>query len=183
MSLSSQLESLLFVSPKPLSLKEMADLTETKSKEVEEVLNNLAQDYKEQERGFTLIKNNSQYQLTTSGDNAELVAKFLRDETSGELSQPSLEALTIIAYRGPISKLDLERIRGINCSLILRNLLLRGLVEEKMDKQKNENFYSVTLDFIKFLGIADITELPDYAKLHTSETITEILEKASEMPV
>lgn len=183
MTLQSQLESLLFVSAKPLSVKELVDLTMTNVSEVEKALAELAEDYKNQARGFTLIKNNGQYQLTTSSENAELVAKFLRDETSGELSQPSLETLTIIAYRGPIAKLDLERIRGVNCSLILRNLLLRGLIEEKTDRQKNENFYSVTLDFIKFLGISTIEELPDYVKLHTEETIDQVLAKSLEMPV
>lgn len=177
MNLSSQLESLLFISSKPLSVKEIAELIEAKPKEVEEALEVMAHQYKEQARGFILIKNNGQYQLTTAPENAELISKFLKEETSGELSQPSLEALTIIAYRGPITKLELERIRGVNCSLILRNLLIRGLVEERADKQKNENFYSVTLDFIKFLGISSIEDLPDYEKLHQEQSIEEVLEE------
>lgn len=177
MNLSSQLESLLFISSKPLSVKEISEITGVKAKEVEEALENLANEYKEQARGFILIKNNGQYQLTTAPENTELVSKFLKDETSGELSQPSLEALTIIAYRGPITKLELERIRGVNCSLILRNLLIRGLIEEKADKQKNDNLYSVTLDFIKFLGISSLEELPDYEKLHRDDSLEEVLEE------
>lgn len=183
MSLSSQLESLLFVSSKPLSAKEMADLTASEVKEVEKTLNELAEKYKAGENGFILINNNKQYQLATSGENAELVSKFLHDETSGELSQASLETLTIIAYRGPISKLELERIRGINCSMIIRNLLLRGLIDEKLDKHKNENFYTVTLDFIKFLGISTIEELPDYEKLHRDETIEQVLADTPDLSV
>ena len=175
MTLFSQLESLLFVSSKPLSVKEMTDLVGVKAKEVTETLTKLAAEYKEQQRGFVLINNNGQYQLATAPENTELVSRFLKDETSGELSQPSLEALTIIAYRGPITKLELERIRGVNCSLILRNLLIRGLVEEKTDKQKGDNLYSVTLDFIKFLGISTITDLPDYERLHHSETLAQAL--------
>jgi segregation and condensation protein B len=175
MNLLSQLESLLFISSKPLTVKDMADLIGVKNNEVETALEQLAADYKEQTRGFILIKNNNQYQLTTAPENTELISKFLKDETSGELSQPSLEALTIIAYRGPITKLELERIRGVNCSLILRNLLIRGLVEEKVDKQKNESFYLVTLDFIKFLGISTISDLPDYEKLHRSESLDEVI--------
>lgn len=178
MNLFSQLESLLFISSKPLSVKEIAELLEVKAKEVEETLEQIAHQYKEQNRGFILIKNNSQYQLTTAPENAELISKFLKEETSGELSQPSLEALTIIAYRGPITKLELERIRGVNCSLILRNLLIRGLVEEKVDKHKNETFYLVTLDFIKFLGVSSIEDLPDYEKLHRVETLSEVLEES-----
>lgn len=175
MNLSSQLESLLFISSKPLSLKEMGELTGAKVKDIEATLDELAHSYKEAARGFILIKNNSQYQLTTAPENSDLVSKFLKDEISGELSQPSLEALTIIAYRGPITKLELERIRGVNCSLILRNLLIRGLIEEKVDKQKDETFYSVTLDFIKFLGISSLDELPDYEKLHQEESLEQVI--------
>jgi len=175
MNLKSQLESLLFVSSKPLSIREMSELTEANFEEVELALEKLTEEYKEQNRGFILIKNNKEYQLTTAPESTALVSKFLKDETSGELSQPSLEALTIIAYRGPITKLELERIRGINCSLILRNLLIRGLIEEKTDKQKNDNFYLVTLDFIKFLGISSVDELPDYEKLHRAPSLDEVL--------
>jgi len=175
MPLKSQLESLLFVSLKPLGVKELAGLTKTKPKEVEDALAALESDYRDGARGLALVKNNSQYQIATAGANAELVKEFLQDETSGELSQPSLEALTIIAYRGPIAKLELERIRGVNCSLILRNLLLRGLVEEKFDRTKNENYYSVTHDFVRFLGLGAVSALPDYEKLNKDETLDEVL--------
>ncbi|MCG2700667.1 SMC-Scp complex subunit ScpB, partial [Candidatus Parcubacteria bacterium] len=96
-------------------------------------------------------------------------------ETTGELSRPSLESLTIIAYRGPVAKIDLDRIRGINCALILRNLLLRGLIEGKYDNKKKETYYSVTFDFIKFLGINNIKELPDYERLNKDDTIDRML--------
>ena len=161
----------------------MSDLTEENFEAIERALDQLAEEYKTRNSGIILIKNNKEYQLTSTPENASLVARFLKDETSGELSQPSLETLTIIAYRGPITKLELERIRGINCSLIIRNLLMRGLIEEKMDKQKNDNFYTVTLDFLKFLGLADITELPDYAKLHREETIESVLAGPTELAV
>jgi len=183
MSLLSQLESLLFVASKALSVKELASLTQVPEEEVKKTLEELAAYYQDQGRGVILIKHNLQYQLTSSPDNSELVGRFLKDESSGELSQASLEALTIIAYRGPISKLELERIRGVNCSMIIRNLLLRGLIEEKMDKHKNESFYLVTLDFIKFLGITEITELPDYEKLHKHESIEQVLEQSLVMPL
>jgi len=183
MSLKSQLESLLFVAIKPLAIKELAVLTNTKTKEVEEALQTLETEYAETERGLSLIKNNNQYQLTTAPANAALVQEFLKDETNGELSQPSLEALTIIAYRGPIGKLELEKIRGVNCSLIIRNLLLRGLIEEKYDKAKDENFYTVTHDFVRFLGIRSVNDLPEYKKLGADEavnqTINEVLETES----
>ncbi len=113
--------------------------------------------------------------MVSSADNAKLVQKYLEDETSGELSQPSLEALTIIAYRGPISKTELERIRGVNCSLILRNLLLRGLIEEKSSASSEDRIYNVSLDFIRFLGIESIEQLPDYQRLNKDQTISDFL--------
>jgi segregation and condensation protein B len=180
MSLKSQAESLLFVSLKPLSVKELAAATNAKAKELEEALEELTADYAAGGRGLAIIKNNGQYQLTTAAENAALVQEFLKDETSGELSQPSLEALTIIAYRGPISKLELERIRGVNCSLIIRNLLLRGLVEEKFEKSKNENYYTVTHDFVRFLGLGSIGELPDYEKLNSAESLNTVLAATEE---
>lgn len=176
MSLQAQLESLLFVAIKPLSLKELSKLTSAKDKEIEEALKNLALFYKENKSGLSLVENGKQYQLTTSSENSALIQDFLKDETSGELSQPSLEALTIIAYRGPIGKLELEKIRGVNCSLIIRNLLLRGLIEEKYNKEKDENYYVVTHDFIRFLGLGNLGELPDYEKLHSDSLMSEIID-------
>lgn len=166
MSLKSQLESLLFVAVKPLSLKDLSTLTNEKTTIIEQALNELSTDYVQAGRGLTIVQHNHQYQLGSAGANAAIVQKFFQDETGGELSQPSLEALTIIAYRGPLAKLELERIRGVNCSLIIRNLLLRGLIEEKNDKGKEEFFYSVTHDFMRFLGLTTIKDLPDYEHLH-----------------
>lgn len=171
MSIKSQLESLLFVGIKPLSAKDLGALIGVKPEDAKTALEELSAEYKTSERGLALISNNGQYQLTTSSDNSPLIKEFLKDETSGELSQPSLEALTIIAYRGPISKLGLERIRGVNCSLIIRNLSLRGLIEEKFNKTKNENYYTVTNDFIRFLGLSDLNDLPEYEKLHKLEAL------------
>lgn len=169
MSLKSQLESLLFVSLKPLGAKELAAASGAGVAEVKEALSQLESDYAAAERGLALIRNNDQYQLTTAAANAALIQNFLKDETSGELSQPSLEALTIIAYRGPLTKLELERLRGVNCSLILRNLLLRGLIEERPDRRSEESLYAVTHDFLRFLGFSSLNELPDYERLHARE--------------
>jgi len=176
-TLKSKLESLLFVANKPLTSKELADFLDVKVPEAESALDELMADYGQNESGLQLIKNNSKYQLVSAADNSKIVQEFLQDETSGELSRPSLEALTIIAYRGPISKINLDRIRGVNCALILRNLLMRGLIEEKFDKDKDEIYYNVTLDFIRYLGINKVEDLPDFARLHAEETIDKMLNR------
>ncbi|MCK5211098.1 SMC-Scp complex subunit ScpB [Candidatus Parcubacteria bacterium] len=173
--LKSKIESLLFISAKPMAMSQLADLLKTKKEEIKKAGDELVLEYKETKRGVQIIKNGNKFQMVSSSENARVVQEFIKDETTGELSRPSLEALTIIAYRGPISKIDLDRIRGVNCALIIRNLLLRGLVEAKTDKVKKEIYYTVTFDFIRFLGINDVKELADYERLHKDDTIDRVL--------
>ena len=158
-----------------MATKQLVGIIKKTSKEIEQAGDELVNDYKEAMRGIQIIKNNSKYQMVSSPDNAKLVQEFIKDETTGELSRPSLETLTIIAYRGPVAKIDLDRIRGINCSLIVRNLLVRGLIEAKYSNKKKETYYNVTFDFIKFLGVNDIKELPDYERLNKDDTIDRML--------
>jgi segregation and condensation protein B len=174
--IKSQIESLLFISAKPMSVKQLAGLIKKKENEVKEAAEGLVEDYKTGEKGVRIIKDGFKYQMVSSPENAEVIKEFVKDETSGELTRPSLETLTIIAYRGPVAKTDLDRIRGVNCSLILRNLLMRGLVEAKQDKQKGETYYTVTFDFIRFLGINSVEELPDFERLSKDDAIDRMLE-------
>jgi segregation and condensation protein B len=163
-----------------MTASKLASLTKAKEKEVKKAGDELVEEYKNNKRGVQIIKNGSKYQMASAPENSKLIQEFVNDETTGELSRPSLETLTIIAYRGPISKANLDRIRGVNCSLILRNLLLRGLIEVKEDKSTGDSFYSVTFDFIRFLGINDVSELPDYEKLHKDETVDNFLAENEE---
>lgn len=176
----SKIESLLFISAKPITIKQLAELTGESEEKIKQASDELEEEYKNDGRGVQIIKNGSKYQMVSSPDNAKVVQEFIKDETTGELSRPSLETLTIIAYRGPISKSELDRIRGVNCSLIIRNLLIRGLVEAKNGKN-DETFYNVTFDFIRFLGINDISELPEYERLKKIDTIDKILAEGSEV--
>jgi len=172
--LKQKIESLLFISGKPVDYKKIAELAGgAKEKEVEAALDELSKEY--EDKGVQIIIHDKKAQMVTSGENSEVVQNFIKDETISELTNPSIEALTIIAYRGPIAKWELERIRGINCSLILRNLMLRGLVEERVDKKKRETYYNLTLDFLRHLGVNNVEELPDYEKLRNNENIEAFL--------
>lgn len=181
MNIKSKIESLLFISAKPMAIKQLSGLIKKETKEVEKICDELMEEYKENKSGIQVVKNNSKYQMVSSPENAKIVQDFIKDETTGELTRPSLETLTIIAYREPVSKLDLERIRGVNCSLILRNLLLRGLIEHKFDKKKRETYYNISFDFIRFLGINDVNQLPDYERLNKNDTLDRILEDNQEI--
>lgn len=174
-----QLEALLFVAAKPMQLKDLAALVKAKPAEVTEALAQLEKDCEEQQRGVRVVKQGMTYQFVTGPDQAALIKEFIKDETMGELSRPSLETLTIIAYRQPISKMDLDRIRGVNCALILRNLLLHGLIEAKYEKAKDETYYTVTVDFIRFLGISEVSALPDYERLSHHDSLERVLQEAA----
>jgi len=171
----NKIESILFISNKPLSAKQLADLVGTGKVEVETVLESLKEEYNKNSRGIKIVEHDNKVQMATDPRSSEVVEKFLKQELTGEMTRPQLETLTIVAYRGPIAKMGLEQIRGVNCSLILRNLLIRGLVEAKLDKKIQTTVYSVTADFVRFLGLANITELPDYEKLYSHKTIESLI--------
>lgn len=173
MSIQNNIESLLFISHKPLSVKELATLVEVTPEEVGQAITALKEKYAT--GGIEMLELSDKYQLTTHSDSTAVVSKFIKAEITGELTKPSLEALTIIAYRGPISKAELELIRGVNCSMILRNLLMRGLIEAKEDKKKATTYYSITFDFLKHLGMSGVDQLPDFEKLNRNNNLEKLL--------
>ena len=175
----NKIEALLFVSHKPLAISELAKLVDVKKDEVSEILAELKNEYAQKAGGIELIELEDKYQLATASVAADSVSKFLKTEVTGELTKPSLEALTIIAYRGPISKVELELIRGVNCSMILRNLLMRGLIESREDKVKATFVYQITMDFMKFLGIDSVNDLPDFSRLNRNNNLDKLLQGLS----
>lgn len=176
-SLKSKIESLLFITNHPLNYKKIAELTKEDLVKVKEAVETLFAEYESRpDSGVKLLRDGQQLQLVTNGENAKLVKDFIKDETTGELTPASLETLTIIAYRGPITRAELEKIRGVNCSIILRNLMMRGLVEGREDKKKMESLYQVTLDFLKYLSLTQTDQLPDYERLNKSEALQSIIQ-------
>lgn len=180
MSVKSEIESLLFVSSRPLSVKRLAEVTGHDKKEVREALDALIADYDGREdAGLAILRDGDEVQFATAPAHADLVKDFLKDETFGELTRPALETLTIVAYRGPLTKAELEQIRGVNCSLILRNLLIRGLVEASDGPAPGVQNYRVTFDFIRYLGIREVAELPEYESLRSDENLRKLIESAA----
>ncbi len=171
-----KIESILFAAAKPLSFKKLADLLKVDKTEVIAALESLEQKFNG-DSGLRIIRHGEEVELATAPEQTDLVRQFFKKEELGELTRPQLEAVSVIAYRGPISKLELEQIRGVNCSLILRNLQIRGLVEELNDGSLPH--YQVTFDFLKFLGLKKVSDLPDYKRLHSPETLEQILNQSS----
>lgn len=178
--LKSQIESLLFVSNQPFSVRQLVNITKADKEKVEESVKQLMEEYNSDNRGVNIQKIDDKLQMVSSGDNAKIVKDFLKQEITGELSRPALETLTIVAYRGPIAKAELEQIRGVNCSVILRNLMIRGLVESSEDKNKMQTSYNITLDFLKHLGLNEQSQLPDFERLNSNDAIEKVLNPEKE---
>lgn len=176
-TLKQKIESLLFISTHPLTLKKMSELTEAESALAEKILNDLRAEYKEKNGGIEIIRNGKEYQMATSPDCSKLIETYIRKEETGELTRPQLETLTVIVYRGPVTKAELDQIRGVNSSLILRNLMIRGLIQSLEDKKTGIINYSVTMDFLRFLGVSEANALPDYERLNGNRAIGELLQQ------
>lgn len=179
MNLKNTLEGLLFVSPKALSLKKLALITKAQPEEIKTALGKLITEYDERQGGIVIMRDKEKFQMMTAASITEFVTAYLHEDLTGELTRPSLETLTIVAYRQPVSKQEIEMIRGINCSLILRNLLIRGLIEAHEDKNIKITRYCLTFDFLQQLGLKDAKELPDFEKLNADINLDELLKQNS----
>jgi len=176
-TLEAKIEALLAVSPRPLNMKKLAELTAADKGEVRQAVESLAQRYEDAESGIVGVRVDDEVRMAAAPDTATIVENFVKDETTGELTRPQLETLTVIAYRGPVSKAEIEQIRGVNCTIILRNLMMRGLVEER--EGEGVPSYSASMEFMRFLGAASVAELPDYEALRRDKRIEDILELAN----
>ncbi|MCC7522928.1 SMC-Scp complex subunit ScpB [Candidatus Uhrbacteria bacterium] len=176
MNLSSRLEAILFAAAQPLSKKRLMDVTGADAKELESAFKELAERHGK-ESGIVLVVHGNEYELVTNPDAAEEVRAVLKAEQQGELSRPSLEALAILAYRGPMTRPELEQIRGVQSSMILRNLMLRGLVEMREEQKLGQPVYEVTAEFYKHIGYTSPSELPDYEALRGHSAVVQALQE------
>ncbi|KKQ27143.1 MAG: Segregation and condensation protein B [Candidatus Magasanikbacteria bacterium GW2011_GWC2_37_14] len=175
MNLISQIESILFVASKPLSFKDLIKATGVKEEEIKIALEELKLKYNNSGSGINILFLEDKVQMATNSENQAVVDLFVKIEASGELTKAQLETLTVIAYRGPITRPELEQVRGVNCALILRNLLLRGLIEENDAENKILPTFCLSFEALKHLGVNTPANLPNYNDLHTHEFVERIL--------
>ncbi|MCK5413152.1 MAG: SMC-Scp complex subunit ScpB [Candidatus Pacebacteria bacterium] len=177
MNTESILESLLFISGEPMSFKKLAKITEKKEKEIIASAESLAKKYSEAIGGLKIIIKDNKVQMVTSGENSEFVEKFLKADIEGDLSRVALEVLSVVAYRGPISRSEIEEIRGVNCSFTLRHLTIRGLIERINNPNDARAYlYKISFDFLKKLGVEKVEDLPKFNELKEKESLKEIKE-------
>ncbi len=175
MNLLSQIESILFVASKPVTAKKMAQATGQDVVKIEEALETLRMKYNREDSGIHLLFTEDSVQMATNPENVTVIDGFIKDEIAGELTKAQLETLTVIAYHGPVTRPELEQIRGVNCAVIIRNLMIRGLVEEQVSSDSVLSRYVISTEALRHLGVASVEELPQYEELHRHEYIEAVL--------
>lgn len=179
----SILESLLFVSGEPLKIPRLVKIVGIERGEIEAALEDLEKFYADSAGGLVLLRKDDEVQLATRPDNSEFVDQLFKSEIQEALSPAALEVLSIIAYRSPITRAEIEMIRGVNCSYTIRNLLLRGLID-RIDNPKDSRgyIYKVSFELLKKLGVENIQKLPDFENLSKDERVDSIIKQAEPVP-
>lgn len=176
--LISILESILFVSGEPVKKSKLTKNLAIENEKLEEILKIVSEKYQSPQSGLSLLSKGEELQLVSKAENAEFVESLVKNELQDALSNAAMEVVSIIAYRGPISKAEIEAIRGVNCAYTLRNLLLRGLIERNDNPSDSRGYvYVISFDFLKKLGVEDVKKLPEYGILSVDERINSIIPK------
>ncbi len=164
-NLVAAIEALLFIYGEPLEIAKIAKYLGADVHMVDEGLRYLESKLAMEERGLTLVRHNQRIQLVTKPEFALMTEQLTKEEFVEDLTPAALETLSIVIYAGPIPRADIEYIRGVNSSFILRNLLMRGLVERETDPARANAFlYRPTFDLLKRLGVSKVEDLPDAHK-------------------
>jgi segregation and condensation protein B len=168
-ALSVLLESLLFVAHEPVAVADLARALEVERRAVERALAELAEDCAG--RGVRLQRTGDRVQLVTAPEAAEAVSRFLGLAASGRLSRAALEVLSIVAYRQPVTRPEIDELRAVSSEAALRTLIGRGLVEAvgRRETVGHPVEYGTTFQFLEYFGLASLAELPPEASLSERE--------------
>jgi segregation and condensation protein B len=165
LELKSLVESLLFVADRPVAVRDLAAAIEVSVEEIEGALQSLNAEYRE--RGVRLQRKGDEVQLVSAPEAGAQIERFLGLELSGRLSTAALETLSIVAYRQPVTRAQIEAIRGVHSDGVLRALLRRGLIEQigRASTVGRPNLFGTTFEFLEQFGLRELSELPDWEKM------------------
>ncbi|EEH97698.1 SMC-Scp complex subunit ScpB [Clostridium tertium] len=160
--IKSAIEALLFVSGEPLTIKDLSNSIEVSPKTISNILNEMILDYEEEKRGIKLISINGEYQLVTKAENSDYIQKLLKKNKRQSLSQASLESLAIIAYKQPITRVDIDEIRGVKSESAIHKLLEKDLIKEvgRLEVPGRPILFGTTEEFLRQFGLKELNELP-----------------------
>lgn len=156
------IECLLFVSGDPVSLKDLSNVLDVDQNTLKKIINQLIDDYDDSSRGIKIIEINGSYQLCSKPELYYFVEKLLKPKAKTGLSQASLETLSIIAYRQPITKSAIDEVRGVKSDACITRLLEKDMIKEvgRMEGPGRPILYGTTDTFLRLFGLKNISELP-----------------------
>ncbi len=161
LSLPSKLLALLFYKGEPETIRSLARVLAVSEEEVGSAADALRE--RLLDSGLALVTDGASLELRTSPAASEMITALRKDELSRDLGNAGAETLAIVLYRGPVSRAEIDHIRGVNSSFILRALMMRGLVERIDDPENKRTYrYRATTETLAHLGISDVTQLPDH---------------------
>ncbi len=171
-SLENKLEALLFYRGEAETKETIAQLLEVSVSEVESTARQLSTSLAN--RGIRLLMVENELELVSAPETSDMVAKLRKDELSRDLGKAGAETLSIVLYRGPVTKTQIEYIRGVNCSFVLRSLLIRGLVERVPNPEHmRSTLYRATPELLKHLGVTSVSELPEFGRIQAEIAVFE----------
>jgi segregation and condensation protein B len=184
LNLSAYLEALLFVAPGPVTALQLAAALDVPSAEIERELDAMAEQYVREGsgRGIRLVRHRGRFQLTSAPQAAAAIERFLGLEASGRLSSAAMEALAIVMYKQPVTRPQIDAIRGVNSDGVLKSLLNKGLIQEvgRAESPGRPILYAITFDFLQYFGLNSLAELPpldlDQFEENHQESVQEALE-------
>jgi len=160
--LKSAIEAILFAWSDPLSAKDLSDVLGIETKDIINILKEMMDEFNYNKRGIQILQMNDHYQLSTRPEHYEYLQKLFAPKQSRGLTQAALETLAIIAYKQPITKTEIEGIRGVKCDKAISTLLEKELIEEqgRLEKTGRPILYGTTINFLKIFSIKSLDELP-----------------------
>lgn len=160
--IQSIIEALLFIWGDPLSIKDISGILELDENKTKKILDKMIDEFNFNRRGLKIIRIKDNYQLCTRPEHHKWISKLSQRKTTKSLSTAALETLSIIAYRQPITKNEIEAIRGVRCDKSLETLLNRDLIEERgrLERTGRPIIYGTTMEFLRYFGLEDLDKLP-----------------------
>ena len=167
----AKIEAILFAAGRSVSKNEIMLALEISSEEIDEIINSMQNDYKEENRGIELIKIDNSYELCTKKEMYEFIYPVLDKRNKPNLSTAALETLSIIAYNPQITRAEIEAMRGVSADACVYKLLEYGLIEEagKIDLPGKPMSYKTTEEFLKMFGYSSLEELPELPRYKIDE--------------
>lgn len=159
----SVIESLLFASGEPLKIRELSNILDCNINFTKELINNMKENYEALDRGIMLLELDDSIQLCTKKENSSFLQKLLKTNVRQSLSQAALESLAIIAYRQPITRIDIDEIRGVKSDRAIQTLVEKKLIKEcgRLDVPGRPILYSTTEEFLKNFGLQSLEQMPN----------------------